>query len=45
MFQKGGIHMKNEEIKKYLHELIEELPDDKIMKIYQLIRGIFGKAV
>lgn len=37
--------MKNEEKRKYLHELIDKLSDTQIARLYQLIRGIFGKAV
>lgn len=31
-------------IRKYLHEIIDKLDDSQIIKLYQLIRGIFGKA-
>ncbi len=37
--------MKTLEIRKYLHELIDKMDDNQIVKLYQLIRGIFGKAV
>lgn len=32
-------------IRKYLHEVIDKLNDSQIMKLHQLIRGIFGKAL
>lgn len=37
--------MKSEEIRKYLREIIEKLNDVQLRKIYQLIRGILGKAI
>lgn len=37
--------MKSEEIRKYLREIIEKLNDVQLRKIYQLIRGILGKAL
>lgn len=37
--------MNTTDIRKYLHELIDKLEDNQISKLYQLIRGIFGKAV
>lgn len=36
--------MKNEEKRKYLHELIEKLSDSQVARVYQLLRGIFGKT-
>lgn len=32
-------------MKQYLHEAIEKMNDSQIKKLYQLIRGIFGKAL
>lgn len=37
--------MESEEIRKYLREIIEKLNDVQLRKIYQLIRGILGKAL
>lgn len=37
--------MNAEEKRKHLHEIIEKLNDSQIAKLYQLIRGIFGKAI
>lgn len=37
--------MESEEIRKYLQEIIEKLNDVQLRKIYQLIRGILGKAL
>lgn len=37
--------MSTEEKRKYLHEIIEKLDFVKIEKLYQLVRGIFGKTV
>ncbi len=37
--------METKELRKHLHELIDKMDDLQIKKIYQLIRGIFGKAV
>ena len=37
--------MESEEIRKYLREIIEKLNDVQLRKIYQLIRGIFGKVL
>lgn len=37
--------METKELRKHLHELIDKMDDSQIKKIYQLIRGIFGKAV
>ena len=36
--------MSIEEKRKYLHEVIEKLNAEQIERLYQLIRGIFGKA-
>lgn len=30
---------------KYLHEAIEKLNESQIARLYQLVRGIFGKAL
>lgn len=37
--------MSNEEKRKYLHEAIDKLNKAQVEKLYQLIKGIFGKAV
>lgn len=37
--------METKEIRKNLHDLIEKLNDTQIMRLYQLVRGIFGKAI
>lgn len=37
--------METKELRKHLQELIDKMDDSQIKKIYQLIRGIFGKAV
>lgn len=37
--------METKEIRKNLHDLIEKLDDTQIMRLYQLVRGIFGKAI
>lgn len=37
--------METKEIRKNLHDLIEKLNDTQIMRLYQLARGIFGKAL
>lgn len=37
--------MDTKEIKKILHELIERMDDKQLSRLYQLVRGIFGKAV
>ncbi len=37
--------MNNEEKRKALHKLIDELDDKQISKFIQLIRGILGKAI
>ena len=37
--------MNTEEKRKYLHELIEKMNKAQIEKLYQLVRGIFGKAL
>ena len=33
-----------ERIRKQLHELIDKLSDSQVMRLYQLIRGIFGET-
>lgn len=37
--------MSTEEKRKYLHEIIEKLNIEQIERLYQLVRGIFGKAL
>lgn len=37
--------MNTEEKRKYLHEMINKLTIEQLERLYQLIRGIFGKAV
>lgn len=37
--------METKELRKHLHELIDKMSDSQIKKVYQLIRGIFGKAI
>lgn len=37
--------MNTEEKRKYLHEVIEKLNREQIKRLYQLIRGIFGKVI
>lgn len=37
--------METKEIRKNLHDLIKKLNDTQIMRLYQLVRGIFGKAL
>lgn len=37
--------MRKEEKRKHLHELIDKLTDEQISRLYQLIRGIFGKVI
>lgn len=37
--------MNTEDKRKHLHELIEKMNKTQIEKLYQLIRGIFGKAI
>lgn len=37
--------METKQLRKHLHELIDKMSDSQIRKVYQLIRGIFGKAV
>lgn len=37
--------MKTEEKRKHLHEIIDKMNESQITKLYQLIRGIFGKAI
>lgn len=36
--------MNTEEKRKYLHEIIDKMDKTQIAKLYQLIKGIFGKA-
>lgn len=43
--QEGGFYMETEEIRKYLREIIEKLNNEQLRKLYQLIRGIFGKVI
>lgn len=38
-------YMDTKEIRKHLHEVIDRLNDSRIVKLYQLIQGIFGKAI
>lgn len=38
-------YMDTKEIRKNLHELIDKLNDSQIVRLYQLIKGIFGKAI
>lgn len=40
-----GHTMDTKEIKKILHELIERMDDKQLSRLYQLVQGIFGKAV
>ena len=37
--------MDTKQIKKILHELIERMDDKQLARLYQLVRGIFGKAI
>lgn len=37
--------MNTEEKRKHLHELIDKLTNEQIVRLYQLIKGIFGKAL
>lgn len=37
--------MNTEEKRKHLHELIDKMNGNQIEKLYQLIRGIFGKVL
>lgn len=37
--------MDTKEIRKNLHNLIEKLNDAQIMRLYQLVRGVFGKTL
>lgn len=37
--------MSGEEKRRYLHEVIEKLNTEQIERLYQLIRGIFGKTI
>lgn len=37
--------MDTEEKRKYLHEAINKMEKKQIEKLYQLIRGIFGKVI
>ncbi len=40
-----AVHMMTEEKRKYLHDVIEKLNEKQLEKLYQLIRGIFGKTL
>ncbi len=40
-----GTGMNTTDIRKCLHELIDQMEDSQIIKLYQLVRGIFGKAI
>ncbi len=37
--------MSTQEKRQYLHEVIEKLNMEQIERLYQLIRGIFGKVI
>lgn len=37
--------MDTEDKRKYLHEVIDKMNEFQIARLYQLIRGIFGKAI
>lgn len=37
--------MDTKEIRKNLHDLIDKMSDTQIMRLYQLVRGVFGKAL
>lgn len=37
--------MTTEEKRKHLHEVIDKMNGQQIEKLYQLIRGIFGRAL
>ncbi len=37
--------MSTEEKRKYLHEMIDKLSITQIERLYQLVRGMFGKTV
>lgn len=37
--------MTNEEKRKRLHEAIDKMNESQIAKVYQLLRGIFGKVL
>ena len=37
--------MNTEKKRKHLHEIIDKMNESQIAKLYQLIRGIFGKAI
>ena len=37
--------MNTEEKRKHLHELIDSMSKSQIERLYQLIRGILGKAL
>ncbi len=43
--EREGTYMDTKEIRKHLHEVIDKLNDSHIVKLYQLIQGIFGKAI
>lgn len=38
-------NMSTEEKRKYLHEMIDKLAITQIERLYQLVRGMFGKTV
>lgn len=37
--------MDTKEKRKYLHEVIEKMNKIQLEKLYQLVRGIFGKVI
>lgn len=45
MFAMEVVLMDTEEKRKYLHEAINKMDKKQIEKLYQLIRGIFGKVI
>lgn len=45
MFATEVVLMDTEEKRKYLNEAINKMDKKQIEKLYQLIRGIFGKAI
>lgn len=42
---KKEVHIMKNETRKHLHELIDKLSDSQIARLYQLIRGMFGKTL
>lgn len=36
--------MEENEIRKYLYEIMDKLDKEQLMKLYHLVRGIFGKT-